>query len=222
MTGRWIEPDVREQVVDFVSLYKPKTSLPIKWFITEIGINQSKYYSWIERKGEDNNHNGKTPRGLWSLDWEKQAIIKYAKSHPGEGYRRLTYMMIDDIIVAISPSTTYRVLKSAGLSNRWNRVKRSAKGQGFNQPTLPHQHWHTDIKYVNYHGTFLFLISVIDGYSRYIVHHELRRSMQQFDVQLTLQRALEKYPGYKPRIISDNGPQFISKDFAEYLKLVGL
>src|SRR5690606_26932703 len=101
-------------------------------------------------------------------------------------------------------------------------VKGSARGQGFNQPTLPHQHWHTDIKYVNYHGTFLFLISVIDGYSRYIVHHELRRSMQQFDVQLTLQRALEKYPCTKPRIISDNGPQFISKDFAEYLKLVGL
>lgn len=222
MTGRWIEPDVREQVVDFVSLYKPKTSLPLKWFIKEIGINQSKYYSWIERKGKANSHNGKTPRGHWTLQWEREAIIKYAKSQPGEGYRRLTYMMIDDNIVAVSPSTTYRVLKSAGLLNRWNKVKRSAKGQGFNQPTLPHQHWHTDIKYVNYHGTFLFLISVIDGYSRYIVHHELRRSMQQFDVQLTLQRALEKYPGYKPRIISDNGPQFISKDFAEYLKLVGL
>ncbi len=222
MTGRWVEQDVREQVVDFISLYKPKTSLPIKWFIAEIGINQSKYYTWVERKGKANSHNGKTPRGHWSLDWEKQAIIKYAKSHPGEGYRRLTYMMIDDNIVAVSPSTTYRVLKSAGLLNRWNRVKRSAKGQGFNQPTLPHQHWHIDIKYVNYHGTFLFLISVIDGYSRYIVHHELRRSMQQFDVQITLQRALEKYPGFKPRIISDNGPQFISKDFAEYLKLVGL
>jgi transposase InsO family protein len=222
MTGRWIEPDVREQVVDFVSLYRPKTSLPLRWFITKIGINQSKYYTWIERKGKANNHNGKTPRGHWCLDWERKAIISYAKTHPGEGYRRLTYMMIDDNIVAVSPSTTYRVLKSAGLLNRCNWVKRSAKGQGFDQPTAPHQHWHTDIKYVNYHGTFLFLISVIDGYSRYIVHHELRRTMQQFDVQITLQRALEKYPGFKPRIISDNGPQFISKDFAEYLKLLGL
>ncbi len=46
--------------------------------------------------------------------------------------------------------------------------------------------------------------------------------MQEFDVQITIQRALEKYPGYKPRIISDNGSQFISKDFAEYLKFVGL
>lgn len=222
MTAKWIEPDIREQVVDFVNLYRPKTSLPIKWFITELGINSSKYYSWIERKGKANNHNGKTPRGHWCLDWEREAIIKYAKAHSGEGYRRLTYMMIDDNFVVVSPSTTYRVLKSAGLLNRWNKVKRSSKGQGFNQPTAPHQHWHTDIKYVNYHGTFLFLISVIDGYCRYIIHHELRQNMQQFDIQITLQRALEKYPGYKPRIISDNGPQFISKDFAEYLKLVGL
>ena len=90
------------------------------------------------------------------------------------------------------------------------------------EPVKPHQHWHTDIKYVNFRGTFLFLISVIDGYSRYIVHHELRMSMQEFDVQITIQRALEKHPLSRPRLITDNGSQFISKDFAQYIKLVGL
>ena len=222
MTSKWVEPEVRDNVVEFVNFIRPKTDIPLKGIIPLLGISSSKYYSWIERKGVENNHNGKTPKEHWCLDWEKEAIIVYAKSHPVEGYRRLTYKMIDDNVVAVSPATTYRILKAAGLLNRWNKVKRSSKGGGFDQPTAPHQHWHTDIKYVNYHGTFLFLISVIDGYSRYIVHHELRRSMQQFDVQLTLQRALEKYPGTKPRIISDNGPQFISKDFAEYLKLLEL
>ncbi|MCZ7609819.1 MAG: IS3 family transposase [Ignavibacterium sp.] len=222
MTSKWVEPEVRDNVVEFVNFIRPKTDIPLKGIIPLLGISSSKYYSWIERKGVENNHNGKTPKEHWCLDWEKEAIIVYAKSHPVEGYRRLTYKMIDDNVVAVSPATTYRILKAAGLLNRWNKVKSSSKGGGFNQPTAPHQHWHTDIKYVNYHGTFLFLISVIDGYSRYIVHHELRRSMQQFDVQLTLQRALEKYPGTKPRIISDNGPQFISKDFAEYLKLLEL
>lgn len=222
MNRKWVEPDVRDNVVEFVNFIRPKTDIPLKGIIPLLGISSSKYYSWIERKGVENNHNGKTPKEHWCLDWEKEAIIVYAKSHPVEGYRRLTYKMIDDNVVAVSPATTYRILKAAGLLNRWNKVKRSSKGGGFDQPTAPHQHWHTDIKYVNYHGTFLFLISVIDGYSRYIVHHELRRSMQQFDVQLTLQRALEKYPGTKPRIISDNGPQFISKDFAEYLKLLEL
>lgn len=199
-----------------------RTNTPVNKLLGMIGISSSKYYSWVNRFEQTNNHNGFIPKKHWIVDWERQAIINYAKTHTAEGYRRMTYMMIDDNIAAVSPSTTYRVLKSAGLLNRWNKIKKSSKGNGFDQPTFPHQHWHTDIKYVNFRGTFLFLISVIDGYSRYIVHHELRMNMQEFDVQLTLQRSLEKYPLAKPRLITDNGSQFISKDFAEYLKLAGL
>jgi transposase InsO family protein len=187
-----------------------------------INLSTSKYYSWSARQGLPNNHNGIIPKSNWLLDWEKQAIIFYAKNQTGEGYRRLTYMMLDDNIVAVSPSVVYRVLKHAGLLNKWNQVKKSSKGCGFHQPTAPHEHWHIDIKYVNYKGTFLFLISVIDGYSRYIVHHELRQHMQESDVEITIQKALEKFPGHSPRIISDNGSQFISKDFAVYLKFAGL
>lgn len=199
-----------------------KTNTPVNKLLGLIGISSSKYYSWIDRLDQTNNHNGIIPKKHWILKWEREAIINYARTHMGEGYRRLTYMMIDDNIVAVSPSTTYRVLKSAGLLNRWNKVKKSSKGNGFDQPSLPHEHWHTDIKYVNFRGTFLFLISVIDGYSRYIVHHELRMNMQEFDVEITVQRALEKCPFAKPRLITDNGSQFISKDFAEYLKQAGL
>jgi len=199
-----------------------KVDTPLNKLLVMIGISSSKYYSWIDRHEQPKNHNGIIPKKHWILDWEREAIINYSLTHIGEGYRRLTYMMIDDNIAAVSPSTTYRVLKSAGLLNRWNKVKKSSKGNGFDQPILPHQHWHTDIKYVNFRGTFLFLISVIDGYSRYIINHELRTNMQEYDVQIVIQRALEKYPGVKPRIITDNGSQYISKDFAEYLKLVGL
>lgn len=131
-------------------------------------------------------------------------------------------MMIDENIAAVSPASNYRILSNAGLLNKWNKVSSSKKGSGFDQPEKPHQHWHIDIKYVNYKGTFLFLISIIDGYSRYIVHHELRCNMQESDVEITLQKALEKFPGYKPRIISDNGTQFISRDFRDYLALVEL
>lgn len=206
----------------FTEMMTIKTNTPVNKLLGLIGISSSKYYSWIDRREQSNNHNGIIPKKHWILKWEREAIINYARTHMGEGYRRLTYMMIDYNIVAVSPSTTYRVLKSAGLLNRWNKVKKSSKGNGFDQPVLPHQHWHTDIKYVNFRGTFLFLISVIDGYSRYIVHHELRMNMQEFDVEITVQRALEKYPFAKPRLITDNGSQFISKDFAEYLKQAGL
>lgn len=222
MNNLWVEPDIRDNIVETVEMLYVKTNIKRETIIRWIGIHKSKYYCWTDRQGQANYHNGNIPKEHWLLDWEKEAIINYAKSHIAEGYRRLTYMMMDGDIVAVSPSSTYRILKSAGLLNRWNNIKKSLKGKGFDQPIVPHQHWHIDIKYVNFKGSFLFLISVIDGYSRYIVHHELRGNMQEYDIQITIQRALEKYPGYKPRIISDNGSQFISKDFAEYLKFVGL
>lgn len=203
-------------------MIKTKTNTSAKKLTNMIGISSSKYHSWKNRFELPNNHNGMIPKKHWILGWEKEAIIRYAKNNITQGYRRLTYMMIDDDVVAVSPSTTYRVLKTAGLLNKWNKVKKSSKGNGFTQPTAPHEHWHTDIKYVNFQGTFLFLISVIDGYSRFIIHHELRRSMQEFDVQITIQRALEKFPNAKPRLISDNGSQYISRDFAEFIKLAGL
>ncbi len=134
----------------------------------------------------------------------------------------MTYMMLDENIVSVSPSSTYRVLKSAGLINKWNTKKSALKGTGYKQPLKRHEQWHTDIKYVNFCGTFLFLISVLDGFSRYIVHHELRINMTEYDVEITIQRALEKYPDELPRIISDNGSQYISKDFKTFIKEVGL
>lgn len=187
-----------------------------------IGISNSKYYDWKNRYGEVNHHNAHKMKRRWIFQWEKETIIKYAKKHSNEGYRRLTYMMLDEDIVAVSPSTVYRILKKAGLLNKWNRVKTSKKGRGFTQPNKPHKHWHVDIKYVNFRGSFLFLISVIDGYSRYIVNHELRKNMEEYDVELIIQKALEKYPGLSPRVISDNGSQFISKDFSSFIKQVGL
>lgn len=90
--------------------------------------------------------------------------------------------------------------------DRWNR-KSSSKGKGFQQPKSPHSHWHIDIAYLNIRGTFYHLISVLDGYSRYIVHWEIRENMKEHDVEVVLQRAREKFPDKTPRIISDNGPR---------------
>ena len=179
--------------------------------------------------GKANCHNCNLPKGNWLLPWERDAITEYAKAHYAEndfflrdGYRRLTYRMLDEDVVAVSPSSVYRILKAEGLLNQWNTAKKSSKGNGFKQPDGPHQHWHTDIKYINFRGTFLFLISVMDGYSRYILHHEVRTSMTKYDVQLTIQRAKEKYPDARAKIISDNGGQFISKDFQEFIKFLEL
>ena len=177
-----------------------------------IGIPRSKFYDWRRRYGKVNEHNRWIPRDFWLTEAEKQSILDYYHDHPLEGYRRLTYMMIDADIVAVSPSSVYRVLKHADLLARWNR-KVSKKGDGFHQPLKPHEHWHIDISYVNICGTFYYLCSILDGFSRYIVHWEIRPQMTEKDVEIILQRARERFPDARPRIISDNGSQFIAKDF---------
>lgn len=145
----------------------------------------------------------------------------FYREHPREGYRRLTYMMLDADIVAVSPSSVYRVLKRRDLLERWNR-KVSRKGRGFEQPLAPHEHWHTDISQIKICGTFYYLCAVLDGYSRYIVHWEIREAMTERDVETIVQRAREKFPEARPRVISDNGPQFVAKDFREFIRLCGM
>jgi putative transposase len=110
------------------------------------------------------------------------------------------------------------VLAARGLLKRWGRAV-SGKGTGFEQPLKPHEHWHVDISYLNIRGTFYYLCSVLDGASRFIVHWEIRTEMKEAHVEIILQRARELYPEAKPRIISDNGPQFIARDFKEFIRI---
>jgi putative transposase len=189
--------------------------------VNRIGITRSKFYNWRLRYGKVNEHNSWIPRDFWLTDAERQAIIKYYGDNPLEGYRRLTYMMMDEDIVAVSPSSVYRVLLNAGLLNRWNN-RQSKKGTGFQQPLKPHEHWHIDISYINISGTFYYMCSILEGFSRYIVHWDIRESMTETDIEIILQAAREKFPDAQPRIISDNGPQFISKDFKEFIRISGM
>jgi putative transposase len=186
-----------------------------------LGVAPSKFYAWRERYGQANDHNADVPREWWLEPWEKTAIVEFRAKNPCEGYRRLAYMMLDADVVAVSPSSVYRVLDDAGLMKHHN-MKPSLKGTGFQQPIRPHEHWHVDVSYINIAGTFLYLCSFLDGCSRFIVHWEIRPSMTEADVETILQRARENYPEARPRIISDNGPQFIARDFKEFIRLCGM
>jgi len=204
-----------------VEKWSKEVGVNVGCFIGWLGISKSKYYDWNQRYGQENQHNGQVPRSFWLEEWEKQETVNYYREHPGNGYRRLAYMMLDANIVAVSPSSVYRVLKQAGELKKWAREP-SKKGKGFKQPTKPHEHWHIDITYINICGTFYYLCSILDGYSRYVVHWEIRTSMTEADVEIVTQRAREKFHGVKPRIISDNGPQFIARDFKEFIRISGM
>ena len=201
--------------------WNQRTEIPAGRFVGWLGITPSKFHDWRRRYGKVNEHNAWIPRDWWLEDWEKQAIVRFSFEYPLEGYRRLAFMMLDRDVVAVSPSSVYRVLKAAGRIGR-STNKPSKKGTGFHQPQKAHEHWHIDISYINIHGTFYYLTTVLDGYSRFIVHWEIRRSMTEQDELVVLQRAKEKFPHATPRIISDNGSQFLAKDFKEFIRICGM
>ena len=207
--------------MDFVRELADKTELPRTQVVRWLGIARGKFYEWKKRYGKVNEHNGLVPRDHWLDEEERQAILDFHEQHPLDGYRRLTFMMLDEDVVYASPSSVYRVLSAAGRLDRWNR-KPSNKGKGFVQPLAPHDHWHVDISYLNLGGTFFYLCSVLDGASRAVLHWDIRESMKEPDVELILQRARELFPGARPRIITDNGPQFVARDFKEFIRLTGM
>lgn len=207
--------------MDFVRIWSEKTEIIAERYVSWLGVSRGKFFDWKKRYGKVNEHNCHVPRDNWVTPDEKAVIIAFHDRFPLEGYRRLTFMMIDQDVAFVAPATTYRILKAAGRLDRWNR-KASKKGTGFVQPTAAHKHWHIDIAYINITGTFYYLCSVLDGYSRSIVHWEIQEAMRESDVELVLQRAREKYPDARPRIISDNGPQFIARDFKEFIRITGM
>lgn len=213
--------DTRDAIVDFMEYWSRKTQIHGCRFIHWIGISTSKFYDWRRRYGKVNEHNQWIPRDFWLEAREKKAIIKFFLFHPEEGYRRLAFMMLDEDVDAVSPTSIYRVLARAGLLGKWNK-KGSSKGDGFKGLSRPHEHRHIDVSYLNIRGTFYYLCSILDGYSRFIVHWEIRESMTEGDVEIILQRAKKRYPYANPRIISDNGPQFIARHFKEFIRISGM
>ena len=190
-----------------------------------MGIRKPRFYDWKARKGLDNQHNGFTPKSSWILPHERKAILSYFSKNEGNGCRRLAYMMNDEDIVYVSPTTVHRVLKAEGLIDNGIQSP-TKKGTGFEQPIKPHTQWHIDISYINAGGTFYYLCSILDGFSRFIVQWDLQSSMQEDSVEIIVQKALEKFnlqdSDDKPRLISDNGSQFKAKEFKQFIKLCGM
>jgi len=207
--------------VDFIHHWQPRTGLPLSTFIKPLDIRRERFHEWERRYGKENAHNCLIPRDHQLLPEERKRILAFYADNSLEGYRRLTYLMLDADIVHVSSSTTYRVLVAAGvLVSRAQKL--SKKSKGFHQPDAIHRHWHVDITYIKIKGVFFYLILVLDGFSRYIVAWDLRERMTESDVEVVIQKGKEAFPGAKPRVISDNGSQFIAKEFKTFMALVGM
>jgi transposase InsO family protein len=174
------------------------------------------YYAWKARESLDDRA-GKPCRVYEVLPEERTGICEFALRYPKIGYRKLTWMMVDARAACVGESTVYRVLSEADLLARW---KRSAASSGEYQfrPNGPNQQWHTDVLYVWVAARFYFLLSFMDAYSRYVVHHKLLMSLGGESVAIELEAALEANRAARPRVVHDHGSEFVNRDVAAVIK----
>jgi transposase InsO family protein len=192
---------------------------PLSWVLHELGLTRSVYYEWVEKmqKGSLADRVVVPRSPLMALPEEVEAAVVYARAHPREGYRRLAWMMVDENVAHLTPSTVYRIMDRHDLLYRWKRPE-PGQGKRVAEATYPDEVWHVDLMYLWVKGRWYFLVSVLDSYSRYIVHWELALSMLAQEVAEIMAIALEKVPGRRPRIVRDNGSQFMAKEWREVVR----
>lgn len=203
-------------VLQIVAHTKRRSGWPAHRTLAVLGVPRSVYYAW---KGRDSlqGRPGAPCRVYEVLAEERAAICGFALLHPKVGYRKLTWMMVDAGVACVGESTVYRVLSEADLLSRWKRSAPSPGEYRF-RPTAPDQQWHTDVMYVWVAARFYFLLSFVDAYSRYIVHHKLLLALDGKAIATELQAALESAQHAKPRVVHDHGSEFVNRDVAAVIK----
>jgi putative transposase len=211
-----VPAESKAAVMQIVEQTKKRSGWRAYRTLAALGVPRSVYYAW---KGRDSlqDRAGKPCRVYEVLPEERAAICEFALEYPKIGYRKLTWMMVDAGVACVGESTVYRVLSEADLLSRWKRSVASS-GEYHFRPTAPNQQWHTDVMYVWVAARFYFLLSFVDAYSRFIVHHKLLISLNGEEVATELQAALEALPSIKPRVVHDHGSEFVNRDVAAVIK----
>jgi transposase InsO family protein len=211
-----IPAETKAAVMQMVTQTKRRSGWPVYRTLAALGVPRSVYYAWKTRETLTDRI-GKPCRTYEVLAQERAAICAFALRYPKIGYRKLTWMMVDAQVACVGESTVYRVLSEADLLSRWKRSAASS-GDYHLRPTAPNQQWHTDVMYVWVAARFYFLVSFVDAYSRYIVHHKLLVSLNGKSVAIELAAALEAAQGTQPRIVHDHGSEFVNRDVAAVIK----
>lgn len=219
MTGRvHIPAETRDLILADIPVQIRRTGYPLNRILEWFGIRRSVYYDWIRCRQEALLGPPATPIPVVRINEitpeEEQKVVEYRKEHPDVGYRKLTWMMVDEDAAFLSESSVYNILSAYGMLYGWARPdSEGAEKEYRHKPKYPHHHWHTDIAYIKIRNVFYFLIMLLDGFSRFLLDWELMTDMTGPSVELFIQRAKEKYPHAHPMLIHDNGSQFISHDF---------
>lgn len=196
--------------------------------LKEIGLNKSTFYNWYkaycERGVDGLSANKRSSKRQWNSipQSQKDLIVSLAMKYPHLSSRELAVKLTDEQQIFISESSVYRILKVEGLITSPAHIFLSASDEFTNKTAFVHQMWQTDFTYFKILGWgWYYLSTVLDDYSRYIVHWELCENMKVDDVKRTVDRAIIKakiVSKQRPRLLSDNGSCYIAAELKDYLK----
>jgi transposase InsO family protein len=197
-----------------------RSRVSLEFCLERFGIKKSTYYGWFSDDGSLKDSKPRAPvNDRKILTEEILAVLNYRRDHPDIGYRKLAWQMVDENVACLSETAVYNILSKHGMLHGWARPNVDPADKEYrHKPKYPHYHWHTDIAYIKIQGIFYFLIMLLDGYSRMLLGWELMTDMLGSSVETFIQKVKEKYPHAKPRLIHDNGSQFISLDFVRLVQ----
>ncbi|MDR7543654.1 MAG: integrase core domain-containing protein [Armatimonadota bacterium] len=184
------------------------------------------YYRWEARAQTDALADRSVPprrQALPPTPVEVDAVCAFALRHPTMGYKRLAWLMIDEDVACLRPYQVYRVLLDADLLARRPVVTEELRQPEV--PTQPDQVWHIDLMYLYVRPRWYYLVDILDGYSRFLVHWSLNRTLGAEAVTLTIQQALDGLEGRRPGcplLIHDHGAQFLSAEWRRFVIGAGL
>ena len=153
-----------------------------------------------------------------------EQIIQLALEQSELSRRELAVRFTDEQRYFVSEATVYRLLKAHDLITSPAYVVIKAADRFHTQTTRPNEMWQTDFTYFKIIGWgWMYLSTVLDDFSRYIIAWKHCSTMRAEDVTDTLDMALvasgcdQAQVRHKPRLLSDNGPSYIAGELAEYI-----
>ena len=208
-----------------------QSHLPAKLTLDRLGVARRTFYRWYDRYLEGGPEaladKPSAPSRVWNrLPAEVQdQIIELALERSELSPRELAVTFTDTKRYFVSEATVYRLLKAHDLITSPAYVVIKAADRFHTQTTRPNEMWQTDFTYFKIIGWgWVYLSTVLDDYSRYIIAWKLCSTMRAEDVTDTLDLALaasgcdQARVQHKPRLLSDNGPCYIAGELAEYIE----
>jgi transposase InsO family protein/transposase-like protein len=207
------------------------SDLGVNRTLKQLGIHKSTFYKWYNaylKKGQEGLQTRGRTRQQWNTipEEQRQLVVEVALEHSMLSPRELAVKLTDEQKIFISESSVYRILKAKGLVTTPAHILLSASNEFKDKTYFVHQLWQTDFTYFKILGWgWYYLSTVLDDYSRFIIHWELCKTMKAEDVERTIERALATSgltKHQRPKLLSDNGACYIASDLKVYLKKQGI